>query len=143
MRADLIASLPDLLEPDVIAHLPPSFNVSEQNLVAWIAERSLEADVFLIKDGVSLNLIGLMFLTRPINADVHLGYLLGKSVWGKGIATELLTGLLEHLSKTNLRLLAGVGVDNPESANLLEKVGFVKIDQDSDLDTMMYSITLT
>ena len=84
-----------------------------------------------------------MFLTRPINADVHLGYLLGKSVWGQGIATELLTGPLEHLSKTNLRLLAGVGFDNPASATVLEKVGFVKIDQDSDLDTMMYSITLT
>ena len=143
MRADLIASLPDLLEPDVIAHLPPSFHVSEHDIDAGIAERSLEADVFLIKDGVSLNLIGLMFLTRPINADVHLGYLLGKSVWGQGIATELLTGLLEHLSKTNLRLLAGVGNDNPASAHVLEKVGFVKIDQDSDLDTMMYSITLT
>lgn len=58
---------------------------------------------------------------------LHLGYLLGEAYWGKGTASALLRGFTEALERsgTPVRLLGGVARDNPASARVLEKSGFV------------------
>jgi len=87
-------------------------------------------------------IIGLMFLTPPFNNDIHLGYLLGQSAWGKGYARELLAGLVLHVPKTRFRLLEGVGRENPASAHVLRKTGFQIVPELSDTETEMFGITL-
>jgi ribosomal-protein-alanine N-acetyltransferase len=61
---------------------------------------------------------------------------------GKGYASELLVGLVLHVPKTGLRLLGGVGRENPASAQVLRKTGFHVVQELSDTETEMFGITL-
>jgi RimJ/RimL family protein N-acetyltransferase len=58
----------------------------------------------------------------------HLGYWLGESLWGRGIATASVRSLTDYsLSKTKfVRLEAPVFAWNPASMRVLDKVGFKK-----------------
>ena len=141
-RQRLATQLPELLTPDVIAHLPPFFDLTDQNIDQWIDARDAESDIYLIRETGTDAIIALMFLTPPFNHDVHLGYLLGQSIWGKGFASELLAGLVSHVPKTGFRLLGGVGRENPASAHVLRKTGFQLVPEFSDTETEMFGITL-
>jgi tellurite methyltransferase len=139
----LVTQLPDLLTPDVIARVPPFFfDLMDQNMDLWIGARDSESDNYLIREIGTGAIIGLMFLTPPFNNDIHLGFLLGQSAWGKGYASELLARLVLHVPKTGLRLLGGVGRENPASAHVLRKSGFQLIPELSDTETEMFGITL-
>jgi ribosomal-protein-alanine N-acetyltransferase len=76
-RRSFATQLPDLLTPDVIAHLPPFFDLTDQNMDQWIDARDAESDIYLIREKGTDVLIGLMFLTPSFNNDIHLEYLLG------------------------------------------------------------------
>ena len=141
-RRNLAMLLPDLLTPDVIAHLPPFFDLTGQNIDQWIDERDAESDIYLIRETGTDAIIGLTFLTPPVNNDIHLGYLIEQSAWGKGYASELLAGLVLHVLKTGFRLLGGVGRENPASAHVLRKTGFQLVPELSDAETEMFGITL-
>ena len=107
----------------------------------WIGARDAESDIYLIREKGTDALIGLMFLTPSFNNDIHLGYLLGQSAWGKGYASELLAGLMLHVPKTGFRLLGAVGRENPASAHVLRKTGFHIVPELSDRETEMFDIT--
>ena len=141
-RRGLVKQLPNLLTPDVIAHLPPFFDLTDQNIDQWIDARDAESDIYMIREIGTDAIIGLMFLTPPFNNDIHLGYLLGQTAWGKGYASELLSGLVLHVPKTGFRLLGGVGRENPASAHVLRKTGFQLVPKLSDAETEMFGITL-
>ena len=141
-RRNLATLLPDLLTPDVIAHLPPFFGLTDQNIDQWIDARDAESDIYLIREIGTGTIIGLMFPTPPFNNDIHLGYFLGQTTWGKGYASELLAGLVLHVPKTGFRLLGGVGRENPASAYVLRKTGFQLVPELSDTETEMFGITL-
>ena len=141
-RQRFATQLPDLLTPDVIAHLPPIFDLTDQNINQWIDARDAESDIYPIREIGADAIIGLMFLTPPFNNDIHLGYLFGQSAWGKGYACELLAGLMLHVPKTGFRLLGGVGRENPASAHVLRKTGFQLVPELSDTETEMFGITL-
>ena len=139
----LATQLPELLTPDVIAHLPPFFDLTDQNIDQWIDARDAESDIYLIRETGTDAIIGLMFLTLPFNNDMHLGYLLRQAAWGQqGYASELLAGLVLHVPKTGFRLLGGVGRENPASAHVLRKTGFQLVPELSDTETEMFGITL-
>ena len=141
-RRGLVKQLPNLLTPDVIAHLPPFCDLSDQNIEQWIDARAAESDIYLIRETGTEAIIGLLFLTPPFNNDIHLGYFLGRSTWGQGYASELLIGLVSHVRKTGFRLLGGVGHKNPASAHVLRKTGFHVVPELSDAETEMFAITL-
>jgi RimJ/RimL family protein N-acetyltransferase len=125
----------------VIAHLPPFFDLMDQNMDQWIGARDAESGIYLIREKGTDALIGLMFLTPSFNNDIHLGYLLGQSAWGKGYASELLAGLVLHVPKTGFRPLGAVGRENPASAHVLRKTGFHIVPELSDRETEMFDIT--
>ena len=116
----------------MIAHLPPFFDLTDQNIDQWIDARDAESDIYLIRETGTDAIIGLMLLTTPFNNDIHLGYLLGQSAWGQGYASELLAGLMLHVPKTAFRLLGGVGRENPASAHVLRKTDFDVVPELSD-----------
>jgi ribosomal-protein-alanine N-acetyltransferase len=67
---------------------------------------------------------GLQFLDE--SSDVELGYYLGRAAWGRGLATELGTAIVQY-GFTYLRLPQIVAVVRPEnhsSQHVLEKLGF-------------------
>lgn len=88
-------------------------------------------------------LVGLMILASdPGSAEsptVHIGYLLAETVWGQGVASELLKGLVEAVENDGpTRLVGGVGRDNVASSRVLQKASFVLSSDMSTTDTDMF-----
>ena len=69
-RRRLATEMPDLLTPDVIAHLPPFFDLTDQNIDQWIDAHDVESDIYLIREIGIFAIIGLLFLTLPFNNDI-------------------------------------------------------------------------
>ena len=88
-------------------------------------------------------LIGLVILAQDPDAalpTVHLGYLFAKSVWGRGAASEVVTGLVQSLrASAPVRLVGGVDPANPASARVLEKAGFARDPAQSSQDSTIYT----
>jgi RimJ/RimL family protein N-acetyltransferase len=75
--------------------------------------------------------------------QIHLGYMLAEESWGKGIATELVSGVVQHLpTGRQITVMGGVGNDNLGSAKVLEKAGFRRDDARSTPDTQMFVLTI-
>jgi len=70
-------------------------------------------------------LVGSCGLGRRPSGAVEMGYWIARSHWGRGLATEACTALIEIARTLGLaRLEASHFVDNPASARVLEKLGF-------------------
>ena len=74
-----------------------------------------------------------MGLSEKNNGSCELGYWVGKPYWGRGTTTEAARGLLDWaLSREQPDYVAvNVFADNPISARVLEKLGFVLVGEDS------------
>jgi RimJ/RimL family protein N-acetyltransferase len=70
---------------------------------------------------------GCIGLFTPPGEPVEVGYWVGRSWWGRGLATEALKGALSWASREwGKRLVtAGHFADNPASAQVLIKAGFL------------------
>ena len=138
--AKLMTELDDILDSDVTAFLPEHllYRKGETKAEKWAqAFASGESQVSEIRLLSSLDddqkqqqlLLAGVLLLRPEGTGVmHIGYIFGKAFWGKGLATELLRGLVSHLKSDDIKykgvLHAGVVKGNPASARVLQKVGF-------------------
>lgn len=70
-------------------------------------------------------LLGSCGLGRRPSGGVELGYWVARAFWGRGIATEAGTALIEIARALRLpRLQASHFLDNPASGRVLEKLGF-------------------
>ena len=70
-------------------------------------------------------LVGSCGLGRRPSGSVELGYWIARSHWGRGIATEACTALVDIARTLGLASLEGSHfTDNPASARVLEKLGF-------------------
>ncbi len=94
-------------------------------------------------------LLGLLILAE-FPADngprvIHLGYLLGETAWGRGLATELISGLVSALRNLGepIQLLGGVENANPASARVLVKNGFQLVERQSTHTTKMYELRIS
>ena len=115
----------------------------------WIQERDKEGSTLLIVSKESKQPIGLMIL--QVEGDdsgvvVRLGYLLSEDSWGKGFATEMVSGFVDWSRRNpSIRSISGgVAVDNPASARVLEKNGFHIASDDGGVaqDEQLYRIDL-
>ncbi|WP_170763393.1 GNAT family N-acetyltransferase [Ruegeria lacuscaerulensis] len=145
LRRTLEVDLTKVLTPAVLKPLPPSMQLEGQleGVTAWIDARHAESDVLLVRQQQDNQLIGLMILARSPDAmdslTIHIGYLFAESAWGFGYATELLNGFVAACSfDQTLRLVAGVEHDNPASARVLQKTGFMLLPEQSSESTEMY-----
>ena len=127
-----------VLVPQVTAHLPPSmaFDPTQSSVQDWI-DRQCDEGAKLWCARTAGAIIGLLVMAYPDDTTASIGYLFAPNAWGQGYATELLSGVLNTLHDTDLlSLYGGVELDNPASARVLEKVGFVKDFETAD--TTMY-----
>lgn len=111
-----------LVQPEVLAPLPGSMALVG-SVADWVHAREAEAFFHEVSMRQTGALAGAMILAKP-DADWHLGYLLAKRFWGQGLASELVKGLVQA-RPSGQRIFAGVSLDNPASARVLEKAGFV------------------
>ena len=128
-----------ILTEEVLAPLPPSLALHGGDVAGWVLARLAESQLFLISD-LEEKALGLLIVAGPFEEardTLHIGYLLGRDHWGKGYATELLRGLVAAIDG-GTRLIAGVASDNPASAAVLRKVGFVETGETADLLTFAY-----
>lgn len=149
-RQELIVELGPILTPAVLRHLPEPLQISgdPDPIDVWITERAAESDVMAIRDKTTSTILGLLILaeiTEP-NAPttIHLGYLFAETAWGKGYATELLSGLINWYkgADRSVQLVGGVERDNIASAKVLQKNGFVKIKELSDATNEMFALAI-
>jgi len=85
---------------------------------------------FLIfeRTGDAPRLVGSCGLGRRPSGAVELGYWIARSFWGSGFATEAGFALIEIARALGITRLEGSHfLDNPASARVLEKLGFVPI----------------
>jgi RimJ/RimL family protein N-acetyltransferase len=139
----------DLLTPAVTRTLPPAWQQVHDHEQAqrWIAERDRESTVLLVtatdEEPVGLVILGEEPATGSDSGaiDVRLGYLLAPGTWGRGLASELVAGLVGWCQAEPQigSLTGGVASDNPASARVLTNHGFEVIDATGDDHT--YRIT--
>ncbi|MCV6594962.1 MAG: GNAT family N-acetyltransferase [Silicimonas sp.] len=140
MRGALVAALPRLLTPEVLAPLPPSLAFPPgADPAAWVAARAAEAEVLVVMERAEDAVIGLVLLARHGGDVVHLGYLLGSDAWGRGLASEMLGGLVAWFEAQGpVTLVGGVVRGNLASGRVLEKAGFWAEDSATDGEMRLY-----
>ena len=104
------------------------YPVTELAMRDWIALHAAGSSrTFLMirrDDGAALGGVGFGGV-----GEVHeLGYALGRPYWGQGYATEGVLAMLEHARALGIKALeAFTFVENPASARVLSKAGFVDL----------------
>lgn len=144
-----------LLTPAVTAPLPPpwrgAYDVNRAQ--AWLKDREEEGSVVLLAqlkhapEAVAAEPVALVVSYLDVSKEMRLGYMLAEPAWGKGLATELVQGFVAgcRASDDVAKIKAGVAKDNPASARVLEKAGFLRdaADGGADGDEWMYEVDVT
>jgi len=145
-----MSELKTLLTPAVLKFLPEPLQPADGHsaLEEWVIARDSESDVLCVRDISTNRFLGLLILAAFPETDgtlvLRIGYFLVESAWHKGIATELLLGLV-HWCKGQqhpMTLLGGVEKANGASGAVLAKAGFA-IDPDqstNETETYQYSL---
>ncbi|WP_315984052.1 GNAT family N-acetyltransferase [Aliamphritea spongicola] len=119
-----------LLSPEVVENLPGYFHGinTPESAAEWFEKVLAEGRVLSVSYKHGDDLTGFIFLYGTEAQTVHIGYLLKQSEWGKGLASEMLDGLVRFAEQnTNWEcLVAGVDPANVASARLLEKLNFIR-----------------
>jgi RimJ/RimL family protein N-acetyltransferase len=113
----------DDLGANMIAFLPRSPGDREAFDKHW--ERIHSDPELLIRSILVDGRYGGYALSFVVDGEREVGYWVDRSLWGRGIATEALTALLEELEERPL--FAHTAADNEGSRRVLEKCGFVLI----------------
>ena len=130
-RQRLETALTGILTPRVLEHLPEPLQLSSSAdaVSEWIEARLEESEVSLVYSNQNGPILGVLILAKRASADpvrkIHIGYLLAEEAWGKGYATELVSGFAKSLERgPRTLLIGGVGQGNVASARVLTKAGF-------------------
>ncbi|MCH2233964.1 MAG: GNAT family N-acetyltransferase [Crocinitomicaceae bacterium] len=136
-----------ILSPEVTKALPSGWQNIDSNdkAAAWIEDRLGESIVLLIHSQDDADLLGFIFLYMDDDSTensivIRFGYLLREGNWGKGIGTEVMRGFIQWSKETNYikSISGGVEKSNIGSIKVLEKVGFIKSNEETE-DTLFYS----
>jgi RimJ/RimL family protein N-acetyltransferase len=131
VEQDLAEVVATMLTEPVTESLPEAWRgaFTMERAASWVEERDAEGATLLVVERSSGLPVGLVILfeaqetSAPI--ELRLGYLLAESAWGKGIASELVDGLVSWSRQTGVAsLVSGVERDNVASRRVLEKNGF-------------------
>lgn len=131
---ELIGFVVDLLGADVGTYLPPSWQgpLTRASAGAWVAARDAEGPVLLVRERSSGDAVGLVVLFAEglgPPASLRVGYVLAREHWGRGLATEVVRGLVAWSGTVGVDALdALVSRGNAASMRVLIKAGFVEAD---------------
>ncbi len=137
-KLDLARVIAELLTDRTTVALPESWqgNYTVERAKAWLAERDAESPMLLVMEAASARPVGLVVLAEvPLDepmVDMRIGYVIAEASWGRGFATELLSGLIDWMrTEPSVRTLTG-GVDltNHASVRVMENSGFRQISID-------------
>ncbi len=113
--------------------IPGSIEITEQLVEQWLALQAAAPKklfVFCIREKVQPSFVGLIALAlgKPNFRMGEIWYKLHPNFWGKGYATEALTGVLDFgFNQLKLhRIEAGCAKENAASVRVLEKAGMLR-----------------
>ncbi|KKD61363.1 hypothetical protein RN22_06090 [Grimontia sp. AD028] len=143
---NLAKELAALLTPAVKQHLPPDIqSVNDaQSAVVWLQQALTESTFLAVTERNSQSLAGFILLYAEINTDglldLRLGYVVSEELQGKGLASEMLQGLVSWCQQSSkvATLSGGAEENNLASIRVLEKNGFVR-----DGETLKGTVYLT
>lgn len=101
---------------------------SDEKVASLLSKWSLSKTVWALVKKESEEVIGWFMLKRTILDAPELGFMLCKSEWGNGYATEVSKALLDYAFNTldEKKVIASSDSDNPASIKVLKKIGFVE-----------------
>ena len=133
-QQDLAESVAGLLSPPVTRSLPTAWqgDYTVARALEWIQERNADGPMLLVTEKSTGRAIGLVILFEATangtvgRVEIRIGYLLAEAAWGRGLASELLSGFVDWCGSQPAiaSLVAGVERDNIASKRVLEKSGF-------------------
>ena len=134
-----------IMAPKVTESLPTEWQHLDTDIDAdkWIKEVSKESAFLLVKLKQTGEIVGFVFLYEPatlkVPIDIRLGYLLSEDVWGLGMGSELVKGLLAWCKSSGKisTITGGVEPENIASIKVLKKNGFVQTDSNNE-GTLFY-----
>lgn len=147
---DLPTAVREVLTADTTADLPPSWQgaYSLPRAEAWIRERDAESPTLLVTSIDEPSVIGLVIVDEThvddTMIDLRIGYVIATRHSGKGLASELLAGLVDWArGEPTIRMLTGgVSTTNSASIRVLEKCGFAAVEPSQSSDTATYRLHL-
>ncbi len=141
-QGDLVHTVTEMLTEETLRPLPTQWRgaYDTDRAQAWIAELDRHGPTLLMVEAATRTPVGLFILFEPPGDDrsdieVRLGYLIAEPAWGKGFATEAITGFVDWCRRDPRVSAIGAGVEreNVASRRVLEKAGFVaQEDEDGD-----------
>jgi len=99
-----------------------------RTFLGWIANQPSPTVWAIEVNGEAVGGIGIELHTDVERVSAEIGYWLGESMWGRGIATEALTAVTAEAFKRFeiTRLYAVPFADHAASVRVLEKAGYVR-----------------
>lgn len=99
-----------------------------RTFLGWIAKQTSPTVWAIEVDGEASGGIGIELHSDVERVSAEIGYWLGESVWGRGIATEALKAVtVEAFQRFEItRLYAVPFADHAASVRVLEKAGYVR-----------------
>ena len=99
-----------------------------QNFLSWVTTQASPTVWAIDIDGDACGSIGIELHTDVERVSAGIGYWLGQSMWGKGIATEALLAVTSEVFRQFdlTRLYAVPFSDHVASVRVLEKAGYVR-----------------
>jgi [ribosomal protein S5]-alanine N-acetyltransferase len=136
VRSEDLSDLAAFNSDDAVTrHLPYESWKSPDDALAWLTRmRSLEAagtaQQLVIELTEHRQVIGtvLLFRYEASSARLEIGYVLARSHWREGMASEALRGILDHLFRTRgiRRIEAEIRPENEASLALVRNLGFTQ-----------------
>ena len=139
-KVDFAKKVIRILTPAVTESLPDGWQGIDTLAQAndWINDRVQESVFLTVQSLASQDVIGFLFLHESPSAassklELKIGYLLAESVWGKGLGSELIGGLVNWCEADGdvASIAGGVDPENKASIQVLEKNGFQRSSEGS------------
>jgi RimJ/RimL family protein N-acetyltransferase len=129
---DAMALMSAIADPSVVRNLGTApWPYSIRDAEAYLAKPRdpvLPSLLIFERGDGAPQLVGACGLGRRPSGSVELGYWIARPFWGRGLATEACTALIDIARALGLLSLEGsYFVDNPASGRVLEKLGFVPL----------------
>ena len=142
-----------LLTAAVTRDLPPGWQgpYDMDRAASWFAERLREGTVLVVGGRSDGRPVGLLILSESENSDrardVRLGDVFAESVWGRGLATEVVAAFADWCrANGSIRsVVGGVAGSNSAPTRVLRKNGFVPHTNGVEhlADEVEYTLTFT